>query len=271
MLPRGDLPAPIEPQVWHFRQSIDYSVTANYSILDLARAIKRQLLYNIYKMGEEPDRARQQGSLDDLERRHGARCRTRWPAARSRPAARRGGRGGRGGGGRAAARRRPRRRRRSGQRGGAVGRGGATDAQLQRVLKDSRATNARSARLHHLRRIRPTSRRPTKFINTLRYVGVDVDQATAPFTVNGKQYPAGSYVVKTAQAGRAHVLDMFEPQDHPNDLAYPGGTAAPSVRQRRLDARLPDGREVRSHDGRRSTVPGTKQIRGTGSRSRCRA
>jgi hypothetical protein len=25
-------------------------------------------------------------------------------------------------------------------------------------------------------------------------------------------------VVKTAQAGRAHVLDMFEPQDHPNDM-----------------------------------------------------
>ena len=24
--------------------------------------------------------------------------------------------------------------------------------------------------------------------------------------------------MKTAQAGRAHVLDMFEPQDHPNDM-----------------------------------------------------
>ena len=30
--------------------------------------------------------------------------------------------------------------------------------------------------------------------------------------------PPGSFVVKTAQAGRAHVLDMFEPQDHPNDM-----------------------------------------------------
>src|SRR5690606_15411685 len=40
----------------------------------------------------------------------------------------------------------------------------------------------------------------------------------------GKQgYPAGSYVVKTAQAFRPHVLDMFEPQDHPNDFQYPGG------------------------------------------------
>jgi hypothetical protein len=30
-------------------------------------------------------------------------------------------------------------------------------------------------------------------------------------------------VVKTAQAFRAHVMDMFEPQDYPNDLQYPGG------------------------------------------------
>jgi hypothetical protein len=29
--------------------------------------------------------------------------------------------------------------------------------------------------------------------------------------------------VKCAQAFRPHVLDMFEPQDHPNDFAYPGG------------------------------------------------
>ena len=51
ILPRADLPAPIEPQVWHFRQSIDYSVTANYSVLDLASRYKDEFLYNIYKMG----------------------------------------------------------------------------------------------------------------------------------------------------------------------------------------------------------------------------
>ena len=43
----------------------------------------------------------------------------------------------------------------------------------------------------------------------------------------GKSYPAGSYVVKTAQAFRPHVLDMFEPQDHPNDFRYPGGPPNP--------------------------------------------
>jgi hypothetical protein len=58
----------------------------------------------------------------------------------------------------------------------------------------------------------------TKFINALRYVGVEVQQATAPFTASGQSYPAGTFVVKAAQAGRAHVLDMFQPQDHPNDM-----------------------------------------------------
>ena len=57
--------------------------------------------------------------------------------------------------------------------------------------------------------------------------GVTVHRATAAFTVGGKSYPAGSFVVKTAQAFRPHVLDMFEPQDHPHDFAYPGGPPIP--------------------------------------------
>ena len=67
----------------------------------------------------------------------------------------------------------------------------------------------------------------TKFVNTLIKAGVVVHRATAPFTVAGKAYPAGSYVVKSAQAFRAHVMDMFEPQDHPNDFEYPGGPPCP--------------------------------------------
>ncbi|HET7565268.1 MAG TPA: peptidase, partial [Gemmatimonadaceae bacterium] len=67
----------------------------------------------------------------------------------------------------------------------------------------------------------------TKFVNTLIRNGVTVDKATAPFTVNGKHYPAGSYVVKTDQAFRPHILDMFEPQDYPNDFRYPGGPPIP--------------------------------------------
>jgi hypothetical protein len=67
----------------------------------------------------------------------------------------------------------------------------------------------------------------TEFVNALLKNGVTVMKSTAAFTVNGKGYPSGSYVVKTAQAFRPHVMDMFEPQDHPNDFRYPGGPPNP--------------------------------------------
>src|SRR3954463_5373629 len=51
-LPHGDMPAPIAPQVWHFRQSIDYSVTANYSQFDLASRYRETFLYNKYLMAK---------------------------------------------------------------------------------------------------------------------------------------------------------------------------------------------------------------------------
>ncbi len=39
----------------------------------------------------------------------------------------------------------------------------------------------------------------------------------------GKKYPAGSIIYKSNQAFRPHLLDMFEPQNHPNDFKYAGG------------------------------------------------
>jgi len=63
----------------------------------------------------------------------------------------------------------------------------------------------------------------TNFVNILIKSGIRVEKATKNFEVNGKSYEAGSYVVKTNQAFRPHVIDMFEPQDHPNDFQYPGG------------------------------------------------
>ena len=50
---------------------------------------------------------------------------------------------------------------------------------------------------------------------------------TTEFAVDDVSYPAGSYVVKTDQAFRPHVMDMFEPQQHPNDFEYPGGPPIP--------------------------------------------
>jgi hypothetical protein len=67
----------------------------------------------------------------------------------------------------------------------------------------------------------------TRFINALRETNIAVHRATADFEVLGKKYPAGSYVVFTAQAFRPHVIDMFEPQDHPDNFPYPGAPPTP--------------------------------------------
>lgn len=198
ILPRGDLPSPIAPQEWHFRQSIDYSVTANYSILDLASRYKDQFLFNIYRMGANQIA---RGSADHwtISEEDLARADSAIKVAPGNAAAA-GGRGGAGGAG----------------GGGGFGRGPSmSNAMYDKVFKDPARRDARAF-------IIPSSQTDfataTKFVNTLRYVGVQVQRATAPFSANGKNYPAGSYVVHSAQAGRAHVIDMFQPQDHPNDL-----------------------------------------------------
>jgi len=58
----------------------------------------------------------------------------------------------------------------------------------------------------------------TKFVNALLRTGITVRRALDDFEAGGRKYPAGSYVIKTAQAFRPHILDMFEPQDHPDDV-----------------------------------------------------
>src|SRR4051794_8502876 len=61
LIPNRDLPYPIEPQEWHFKQSIDYSLTFNRAILDYASRNRENLLFNIYKMGQ---RSIERGSGD---------------------------------------------------------------------------------------------------------------------------------------------------------------------------------------------------------------
>jgi hypothetical protein len=50
-LPDSNLHFPVEPQVWHFRQSIDYSLTANWAVLDIASRNRENFLFNIWRMG----------------------------------------------------------------------------------------------------------------------------------------------------------------------------------------------------------------------------
>jgi zinc carboxypeptidase len=51
-MPKADLPMPVEPGPWHFRQSIEYSQTANWAVLDYASRNSDHLLFNIWQMGQ---------------------------------------------------------------------------------------------------------------------------------------------------------------------------------------------------------------------------
>ena len=198
-LPSSSLHAPIEPgQTWHFRQSIEYSVTANYAVLDTASRNREHFLYNIYRMGRN---AIERGSRDSW-----TAAPRRVIAAQAALAAARNGRGAGAGAG-------------AGAGGGGRGNGAAA-AEFTRLLRDPAARDPRGFILPADQPDFPTA---TRFVNALIKTGITVHRATTPFDVAGRRYPAGSFVVKAAQAFRPHVLDMFEPQDHPDDIPYPGG------------------------------------------------
>jgi zinc carboxypeptidase len=208
-LPRADVPNPIAPQTWHFRQSIEYSVTNNWAILDIASKRHEDFLFNMYKMGKNAiDKAGRDNWTIHPKRIEAARQAIEAEAAGAS-------RGGENIGPRAAL---------GGRGGGGGGRGGAPVAIYNNVLHDPKMRDPRGFILPS---DQPDFLTATKFVNTLIKAGVVVHRANAPFTVAGKQYPAGSYVVKAAQAFRAHVMDMFEPQDHPDDIPYPGGPPRP--------------------------------------------
>ena len=110
--------------------------------------------------------------------------------------------------------------------GGGGGRGGGAPAcpQLYAALT---AKEHRDPQGYILPSDSPDFGTSVRFVNALIKSGISVHRATASFTVGGKQYPANSLIVKSGQAFRPHVIDMFEPQDHPDDIPYPGATPLP--------------------------------------------
>ncbi len=196
IVPSDGLPSPIEPQEWHFRQSIDYSVTANKAVLDLASRYRETFLYRIWRMG-----------MNSIERG----SRDHWTMHPKRVEALRTAMGAGAGEQDFAAN--------VGGFGGQRGTREDYETMLRPETRDPRGYILSSGQADF-----PTA---TKFVNALLENGVIVHRATSDFSVAGTRYPAGSYVVKSAQAFRPHVRDMFEPQDHPNDFRYPGAPPTP--------------------------------------------
>jgi hypothetical protein len=204
-LPSGDWPLPVAPQTWHYRQSIDYEMENNRAVLDHAARQHELLLYNLYRMGAN---SIAKGSHDN------------WTITPKRIEALQAG---------AAA----------ASKGAGAPAAVASDAMMspgglgmptlpadlyEKILHDPAHRDPRGF-------IIPAGQaddaNAVEFINALLKTGIDVLEASSSFEVGGKTYPAGSFIVKTAQAFRPHVMDMFEPQDHPNDFRYPGGPPIP--------------------------------------------
>jgi hypothetical protein len=177
LIPNSATPFPITPRKWLFKNSIDYSLSLNYAVLNYATRYREEVLMNIYKMGRKSIELGSQdywtlspNKVEQLTSIAGNKLKTK------------------------------------------------SDS-LFAVIYKNPAT--RDARAYILTADQSTTQ--YAFVNILIKSGIRVERATKDFVVNGKTYPKGSYVVKTNQAFRPHVIDMFEPQDHPNDFQYPGG------------------------------------------------
>lgn len=206
LIPNSGTPFPVTPQSWHFRQSIDYSVSLNYAVLNYAARNSDEMLYNAYVMGKNSiDR----GSKDywTLSPKRADAIKQLYANAQGNTPARPDSIGGRG------------------ANTGAVTIGGGRGGNIPVRYFDSvlRKPELRDPRGYIIPADQADFATAVRFINTCIMSGLVVQKATAPFTVAGVSYPAGSYILKTNQAFRPEVLDRFEPQDHPNDFLFPGG------------------------------------------------
>jgi hypothetical protein len=191
-IPSGDLPYPIAPQAWHFRQSIEYAITANRAILDVASKYREDFLFNIYRMGKN--------SIEHGSQDHWTICPNRISEVQNQI-----------------------------QKDKATPSGsGRSRGYPIKYYEMLHNPDTRDPRGYILPADQPDFLTATKFVNVLIKNGVFVHKATQSFEIGERAYPAGSYVVKCAQAFRPHILTMFEPQNHPDDIPYPGGPPRPT-------------------------------------------
>ena len=62
-----------------------------------------------------------------------------------------------------------------------------------------------------------------KLAQVLHRGAVEIHRARAPFTADGREYPAGTLVVQMAQPHRGYAKDLLEPQRHPDRRDGPNG------------------------------------------------
>lgn len=195
-LPRSDELMPIAPRDWHLQDSLDYQWTLNRAVIDYASRNRSRLLFNIWRMGmnsiEKGSRDSWTVSPTKIDRLANS---APAPADPSDPFAKFWNLG-------------PKK----------------VDVGLYKSILQK--PEERDPRAYVIPSDQPDLPTAVTFLNTLVKNGVDIERAEAPFTAGGRTWPAGSFLVRTAQAYRPHILDMFEPQDHPMDLEYPGGPPA---------------------------------------------
>jgi hypothetical protein len=201
LIPSSANPYPITPRRWYFRNSIDYSISINYAVLMYATRHRDELLYNIYKMGRNSIEKGKTDTWTQYPKRSDAITELFKKDAPAKPAA----------------------------EGSTPESWGRNTTMIPLKYYDSIFKNPtlRDARAYILPANQADFATATRFINALIRTGIIVHQANADFSHEGKTYPKGSYIVKTDQSFRPHILDMFEPQDHPNDFQYPGGPPVP--------------------------------------------
>jgi hypothetical protein len=190
-LPKNDLPFPVAPQKWYFRQSIEYAITADRAILDLASKLREDFLGNMYRMAKN--------SVERGSRDHWTVSPKRIEAVEQAI-------------------------KKDKAKPEAAGFNRGYPLKYFEVLRDPADRDPRG---YIIPSDQPDFSTATKFVNTLIKSGVKVHRAGKAFEAAGKKYPEGSFVVKCDQAFRPHILAMFEPQDHPHDALYPGGPPVP--------------------------------------------
>ena len=196
-LAHEDLPAPAKPGPWHLSQAIDYLEMVDRVLLDHAARERENLLYNRYVMAQ---RQIDLGSGDSWTVTPHT-IEALYAAANA----------------------------------GRVDNQGTPDEPMKgyddraiiptplydKVMRDPARRNPRAWIIDPTRQHDLSA--SVDFLNSLIRNGVAVQRADRTFRLDDHDYSAGTFIVRADQAFRPHILDMFEPQVYPHDLAYPGG------------------------------------------------